>query len=137
MSKVTPQMADWLLYNLPWLKAHVNSIEPKVSTSIVLFVPRSTVGSPIEDMAVRRAEISVVIDAVERGLRALHPDDRTVCRMKYRAHMTRREVARKAFLSESSVARKLTRIRDTIAQHVGQLEGNILTHFWSEIRAVS
>jgi len=132
---ITPQQVDWLLYNLPTLRAMVDDMEPRVSTSIVeLGVSGSKTGNPVEDMAIRRAEISVVLDAVERGIRALDSEERTIYRMKYRANMNREQIKLRVFLSKPTISRRLIRVRAMIAQHVAQIEKQNLIRFWRQIR---
>ncbi len=139
MSRVTPQQVDWLLYNLPGLKAVVEAMEPPVSRSIVTRPATQTPAEPggvVQSLAVRRASISTVVDAVERGLRFLAPEHQRLYRLKYRNLAPRRVIAKKAFLSERSVSRHLGTIRATIALHVGQIPDEMLAHFWREIGTV-
>jgi len=133
---VTPAQVDWLLYNLPSLKAAVEAMEPPVSRSVVTRPATPTPsegGGVVQQIAVRRATLSTVIDAVERGLRSLHPEDRRVYRYRYRQYAPARRIAKETFLSERSVSRRLARIRHTIALHVGQIPDEMLASFWTEI----
>ena len=125
---------DWLLYNLSWLRFLVSSLVPKVSSSILLFQPKSTAGNPIVDMAVRRAEISVVLDAVERGIRVLHREDRQILRMRYLNFAKPWQIEKRLFLSERKYYRRLHIIRAVISQHVGGLGEDILAVFWQQIK---
>ncbi len=135
---ITPQQVDWLLYNLPTLRAMVDAMEPRVSTSIVeLGVSGSTTGNPVEDVAIRRAEISVVLDAVERGIRALDRDERKLYRLKYKDGMSRGQITKVMFLSEPTISRRLIRVRGIIALHVGKIGKQRLIRFWRQIRLQS
>lgn len=128
---ITPKMVDWILYNMPMLRDQIEAIEPRSSTSVVALNRQSTRGmaSGVERVAIKRAAVSSVLDAAERGVRALHPEQRKVYRMKYRAYMTYKEIGRRLFVSEETVGRRLAEVRAVVAQYILQVPASDLTEF--------
>ena len=113
---ISPKMVDWILYNLPALRAQIAETEPRTSTSVVVFSSQSVrlPSSAVESIAIKRAAVSVVLDAVERGIKSLHPEQRGVYRMRYRAGMSYKQIRRKLPLSEITIGRRLTEIRAVV-----------------------
>lgn len=133
MSNAGPGMIDWLLYNYPELRQFAASIEPTVSASIVLFESGGGAGNPIEDVAVRRAEVSIVADALERGIRALSREGRAIYRMKYRAYMREGELCARLGCSRRSYYRKIALVRETIGLSIDALPPGVLAAFWRRV----
>ncbi|HHV79074.1 MAG TPA: hypothetical protein GXX40_05610 [Firmicutes bacterium] len=128
---VSPKMIDWLLYNLVALRQQVNALEPKTSTSVVVLCHRGghNPDSMIERVAIRRAAVSSVLDAVERGIRLLHPEQRRIYRMKYRAGMTYKQIKRRLFLSDKTVQRRVEEIRSVVGQCLASVPPGDLKEF--------
>ncbi len=132
---ITPKQVDWLLYNLPALRQMVETMEPRTSTSIVeLGVSGGAGGNPVEDMAIRRAEISVVVGAVRGGLRQLDREHWRLYRLKYRRRLSRERVCRILSISARTYDRKLAHVRTVISQRVAAKNGALMNRFWAAIR---
>lgn len=135
---ITPRLVDWLLYNLPSLKARVEAIEPRTSTSLVTLgrsPGRSGRASSVEQAAIRRAALSAVLDAVERGVKALRPDPRRVYRLRYRAGMSRKEMRGRLYLSEASIGRRLAEVREVVASQLEQVPASERAAFTRHFRS--
>lgn len=124
-SGISPKMIDWLLYNLPSLRVQVAETEPRTSTSVVIFSGRNirVPSSAVESIAIKRAAVSAVLDVVERGIKSLHPEQRRVYRMKYRAGMRAWQVACKLHCAPRTVNRRVDEIRETVTRAVMAVPG--------------
>jgi DNA-directed RNA polymerase specialized sigma24 family protein len=128
---ITPKMVDWILYNMPVLRDQVDAIEPRLSTSLVVLSRQSTRGpsSGVERVAIKRAAVSSVLDAAQRGIRSLHPEQRKVYRMRYRAGMSYKQIARRLYISEETVGRRLAEVRAMVGQYLQQVSPSDLAEF--------
>lgn len=117
---ISPKMIDWLLYNLPALRAQIADTEPRTSTSVVVFSSKSvrSPSSAVESIAIKRAAVSSVLDAVERGIKSLHPEQRKVYRMRYKAGMSYRQISRRLYCVDKTTQRRIEEIREIISQHI-------------------
>lgn len=127
---------DYLLYNYHYLRREVEALHP--ASGGLVRVPRRDArpGNPVEAVAIKRAELSMVLDAVEFAWRHLTPDLRRIARAKYRRGWTNREIAKRYYLSLSTVARRLTSIRAAVARSLASVPDAILTSFWRGIDAI-
>jgi DNA-directed RNA polymerase specialized sigma24 family protein len=127
LAEITPKLVDFLLYNLPALKEQHEAMMPKSSTSVVVLVQRrGSFGSSVERMVIKRATLSMLVDALERAIKYLPADCRKVYRMKYRAGMRHRQIAKRAYMHERTVDRKVDFIRNAVTQQLQALPGTIL-----------
>lgn len=135
-SYITKKMIDQILYNMPMLRVYAEELEPSSSASIVTFTKgtrNST--STVEKIAVKRAIISSILKATEKGIKALHPEQRKVYRMRYRAHMTYKQIARRLYISEETVGRRLGEIRAVIKEYLQQVPQSDLKEFMRFLRS--
>lgn len=132
--KLPIKAIDYLLYNYPYLRREVESLDK--SPGGIVMVPCRGVrrGSAVEVTAIERAELSMVLDAVERAWRSLTGDLKDIARAKYRRGMRHSEIERRYFLSRATLSRKLSTIRATVAGHLALVPEAILRHFWAQIR---
>lgn len=129
---------DYLLYNYHYLRREVEALHP--SSGGLVRVPRrgaKPARNPVEAVAIKRAELSMVLDAVEFAWRHLTPDLRRIARAKYRRGWTNQEIAKRYYLSLSTVARRLTSIRAAVALSLATVPDTILASFWSQIDSLS
>lgn len=126
MDTITLKLVDWILYNLPMLREQIETVQSETSTSIVV-VGRQGFGSKVERVAIKRATLSVVLDAVGRALRYLPRDCYKVYRMKYRAGMRHWQIGKKMYMHERTVDRKVDFIRNAVIQQLQALPGTILS----------
>ena len=128
---ITPKMVDWILYNMSSLHAQVEALEPRVSTSVVVFSRQDTRNpvSGVERVAIRRAAVSSVLDAAQRGIRALHPEQRKVYRMRYLTGMSYKDIGKKLYISRETVGRRLAEVRAVVKQYIEQLPPSDLQEF--------
>ncbi len=75
----------------------------------------------VERVAIRRAAVSSVLEAVERGLKVLHPGQRKIYKMRYRAYMSYQDISRRLHVSEETVGRRLNEIRAVIARFLAEV----------------
>ncbi len=137
--KVSVQMINWLLYQLPTLKAEIDGLEPCTVKPLVALgaQARGRGGSEVERCAIKKATLSAVISAVERALKTLHPEQRKVYRMRYRARMTYRQISRRLYISEETVGRRLAEVREIVGQYVEQVSMEELKEFRRFFRSQS
>ena len=126
-----PKLIDWILYNLHNMRQQIRELEPKSSTSVVVFTRNATRNntSGVERVALKRAALSSVVDMVELGLRALHPEQRKIYRMKYRAGMTYKEIGQRLYVSDKTVERRVEEIRAIIGQYLASVDPRDLQEF--------
>ena len=128
---ITPKMVDWILYNMPMLRDQIEAIEPRSSTSVVALSRQSTRGmtSGVERVAIKRAAVSSVLDAAQRGVSALHPEQRKVYRMRYRVGMSYKQISQRIYISEETVGRRLAEVRAMVGQYLQQVSPSDLAEF--------
>lgn len=133
---ITPRMVDWILHNLPTLRAQIESIEPQTSTSLAVLNGRTRpLAGGVEGVAIKRASVSAVLDAVDRGIKSLRPEQRRVYRLRYRAGMGRKGICGRVYLSEGSLGRRLAEIRDVVARHLEQVPASERAAFTRHFRS--
>ena len=127
---------DYLLYNFHYLQREVDAMQP--NTSGIAHIPAKDArpGNPVETVAIKRAELSMVLDAVDFAWRHLTPELRRIARAKYRRGWTNQEIAKRYYLSPSTVTRRLTSIRAAVAGSLASVPDSILTSFWRGIDAI-
>jgi DNA-directed RNA polymerase specialized sigma24 family protein len=131
---ITPRVIDWLLYNRRDLRALVEAMEPSSSTSLVQIpVRRRQESSQVECVAISRAAVSAVLDAVDRSLARLPKALRRLARLRYEDKMAVHAIARYVHWSERTCYRRLDLIRLRVESSLSLLEGDILAVFWQEI----
>ena len=130
-SEIASNVVDWLLYDLPYLRERCEDIMPRTSTSIILFHPKTKtmIRSKIEIVACKRATLTSVLDAVERGIRALPKELRTIYRMKYRAGKTVRAIARDTHYHYDTIQEKIVQTRGVISLQLLAIPGSHLREF--------
>lgn len=135
MTDITPKLVDYLLYNLPSLQEQYESALPKSTQQAFCVIPRhdggKKSGSQVETIAIRRATLALVIDAVVRAIKGLPPDARKVYRMKYRAYMRHWQIAERTHFSEKTIDRKVDSVRNAVAQQLQGLPGHVLNEMLS------
>jgi len=129
------QAIDYLLYNYVYLRKEVELLGAQQS-GVVKIPPRGTRrGSPVEVIAIERAELTMVLDAVDRAWQSLTPELRQIARAKYRRGMKNIEIQKRYYLSKSTLDRKLGCIRATVAGYLALVPEAILRRFWGENEA--
>ncbi|MGB9813512.1 MAG: sigma-70 family RNA polymerase sigma factor [Thermovenabulum sp.] len=132
---ITPQIVDWILYNMPAFKEKVEEIELRTSASLVVFSGQpNNADSAVEIAAIERAAISQILDVANRGIRALHPEQRKIYRMKYRANMTYKEIGKRLHISEETVYRRVGEIREIISQYLRNVPESVFINFLEIMR---
>ncbi len=124
---------DYLLHNYNYLKREVESIQLGSKGFARIPTKGATPGDPVATVAIKRAELSMVLDAVDFAWRHLTPELRRIARAKYRRGWSNQEIAKRYYLSLSTVSRRLTSIRTSVAGVLATLPDMILTRFWHEI----
>lgn len=140
---ITAAQIDVILYNLTAWRRLVATMEPRTSTSVVaLPVPTARrPGSAVETIAIRRAEVSAVLDLVCGALRSMPRITRRVVSLRYHDGLSLREIAYRLNkphrvkaapglnppYSKSSVSRQLDRVRELLIQQLG----SISPEFWT------
>lgn len=120
------------MYNLPYLKERCEEIQPGTSRDIILFFPRSKggVSSKVERVAIKRATLTQVIDAVEKAIRRFDRRQRTIYRLKYRVGLRPySRIAKKMHYSKRSIEEHVKKIRDFVIQEIDQVPKSDLREF--------
>lgn len=108
MAELTPQQVDVILYNLRQWRRLISLMEPRTSTSVVTLPVAATrsASSGVEQVAVRRAAVTQVLDIAEDALRELPPAQRRIARMKYEERMSLRDIAYELTRRKRKAARR-------------------------------
>lgn len=133
--RITPRLVDWMLYNLNEWRRMLELVEPKTSASVILLPVQARNGSPVEHVAVKRADLRLVIDCVELAVKSMPPLLRTIVRMKYRERATHRMMASKLHYSERTIDRKVEAVRLRVARALTSIDPEKLSSFCREIDA--
>lgn len=128
---------DYLLYNFHYLQREVDAMQPATSGIARIPAKDARPGNPVETVAIKRAELSMVLDAVDFAWRHLTPELRRIARAKYRRGWSNQEIAKRYYLSPSTVTRRLTSIRAAVAASLASVPDSILTSFWRGIDLLS
>lgn len=130
---------DYLLYNYHYLRREVEALHPSSGGLVRVPLPRrgAKPGNPVETVAIKRAELSMVLDAVDFAWRHFTPELRRIARAKYRRGWSNQEIAKRYYLSLSTVSRRLTSIRAAVARSLATVPDTILASFWSQIDSLS
>jgi hypothetical protein len=129
---------DFLLYNRHALRKEVELLSSTYTSGPARIPPRGIKphGSPVERAALTRAEITMVLDAVDRGWNDLPPDLKRIARAKYgRLRLTNQEIGKRFFLSPATVTRRLISIRAVVAGHLALQNESVVRRFWAKIEA--
>jgi hypothetical protein len=87
------------------------------------------VRSKIEIVACKRATLTSVLDAVERGIRLLPRELKIIYRMKYRAGKTVRAIAQVTHFHYNTIQEKIVQMRDTISLQLLAIPGSHIREF--------
>jgi len=129
------QAIDYLLYNYMYLRKEVELLGTSHG-GMARIPPRGGKrSSPVEVIAIERAELTIVLDAVDHAWRSLTPELRQVARAKYRLRMKNREIEKRCFLSKSTLDRKLGCIRAAVAGYLALVPEAVLVRFWGQNEA--
>lgn len=131
--ELTPRAIDYLLFNLRFLRREVEALGTSTSGLIAIPARGVTRRSPVERVAIKRAEISVVLDAVERAWRSWPGDLKEVAACKYRKNMGYKEIAAKCHVSPATLDRKLRAIRTAVAAEISLIPEGVMRVFWKKI----
>lgn len=130
------RMIDRLLRDYAYLRRVIESIEPTTAGLVRIPLRGIRRGSPVEYIAIRRAELSMVLDAVERAWRSLEPELRYIARLKYRRGLRNYEIVKCCHFSRSALDDRLKAIRDAVAAEIMLLPEAIWKQFESKIEAI-
>ncbi len=127
---------DRLLEELPRLRALADQLLPR-STDIVRYKPPGsrTGGSQVEVAALRRAELTAVLDVVDAVLRALPRDLRRLAHKRYRERWWRAKLRAEFHISEATLKRRLNTIRRRVWEAVQALPATTRAAFWTHLFA--
>lgn len=125
---------DYLLYNYRDLRREVENLGTRTSGLITIPSRGVSHGSLVERLAIDRAEITMVLDAVKRGWDALTPELRKLARRKYRWGWTYKEQVTQSDLSEGVVDKNLKVVRAVVAGYLALVPQGIFSVFWLRIR---
>ena len=129
------QAIDYLLYNYQYLRKEVDLLGTN-HDGMARIPPRGGKrSSPVEVIAIERAELTTVLDAVDHAWRSLTGDLKDIARAKYRRRMKHVEIEKRYFLSHATLARKLSSIRAVVAGYLALVPETILRHFWAQNEA--
>jgi len=133
--KMTIRQVDWILYNRGWLRAAVDAIGDG-SRSLILLGPGGGTPDPTQTAAVRRADLTTVLDAVDRALEELPRSTRRIARLKYDEKLTYPEIAKRTHFSVRTIERRVRAARATVMRFLAVVEGRRLAAFWRGIGGI-
>ncbi len=135
--EITPKLVDYLLYNYTALRDQAEAPLPKSSASVVVvcFNRQPRLGRPVEQVAIKRATLSLVLDAVRRAIEHLPRDHKNVYRLKYRVGLTHERIAKRLYMHKDTVQNKVHDIREAVTQYLQALPGSALDEFFRQISA--
>ena len=129
------QAIDYLLYNYTYLHKEVELLGCNQG-GMARVPPRGGKrSSPVEVIAIERAELTIVLDAVDHAWRSLTGDLKDIARAKYRRRLKHAEIEKRYFLSRATLTRKLSTIRATVAGYLALVPEAILRRFWAQNEA--
>ncbi|NPV72113.1 MAG: hypothetical protein HPY55_16020 [Firmicutes bacterium] len=124
---------DCILYNRRAWRQYVNMLEPYSGGSLVVLPVSRVTGDPVASVAVTRATVTTVLDAVDRALAHLPRHYRKIARLRYDEQLTYPEIAARVGFSEKTIKRRVDRIRLRVKFELQNLGTDILAAFWREI----
>lgn len=128
--KVTAAFVNWMLWELPYLRSLADELEQQITQQLSLAPARTNKpGSSLEELAIKRAAITHVLDVVDRAIKNMTPEQRRIYRLRYRGAYTIKEVAKRVNLSKETVVRRLTNIKVNIAEYLQQVPASDLYVF--------
>lgn len=126
------QAIDYLLFNCTYLRKEVDLLGSTGGGLVRIPSRARRHGNPVEVLAIQRAELTIVLDAVDHAWQSLTGDLKQIATAKYRRRMRNREIEKRYFLSKSTLDRKLGCIRAAVAGYLTLVPGAILRRFWGE-----
>ena len=113
---ISPRLVRWILYNLAYLEARYEAIEPRATFCMV---PMSMSFSPgeskTERVALRRASIDSVLIAVNRSITRMTPGQYKLYRMRYLARLSIHDIEKMFDVSKNTILRRLEDITEIVA----------------------
>ncbi len=132
--RLNARRIDCILYNRRAWREALAGLEPRAGTSVVTFrVTGGPSDSRVERLAIKRATLSGVLDLVDRTVRRMPRDLRTIDRLKYREGHSYAEIGRRLNYSVPTIERRVRKIRDLMAVSLAGLPGTTVTDFWREV----
>lgn len=129
-------MVGWLLYNYPLIADMYQRMEPSITTKYVdipLTLSTSRGNCKVVKVAIERAAVSSVLDAVSRAIATMHPEQRRIQRLKYREGLTNKEIQRKLNVSRSTIDRRIQEIKAIVARELALVPDDMIEEFWKKI----
>jgi len=123
--ELTDREIDTILYNLHLWRKAVALMEPKTTSSFIKLPVRNEPSRAVEYIAIKRASISVVLDAVESALQGFPPGLRYIVKLRYEKRMTYRRIAKTLDTTKSSIHRKVDIIRKSFRTSLAQVDVDI------------
>lgn len=124
---------DCILYNRRVWREYVNMLEPHTGGSVVLLPVSGATGDPVASVAVARATVTMVLDAVDRALEHLPRQYRQIARLRYDEQLTYPEIAARVGYSTKTIERRVERIRRRVKSALEAGGSDIIADFWREI----
>ena len=131
--ELSVRAVDCILYNRREWRELVMSLEPTTSTGLVVLPVSRRTGDPVGSIATARASVTFVLDVADRTLARLRAGDRRVARLKWDEFYSHKEIAHRLHMSESTVERRLARIRASVKASLEALGEGVLREFWRQI----
>lgn len=129
-------MVGWLLYNYPLIADMYQRMEPSITAKYVdIPLTLSIAGGSckVVKVAIERAAVSSVLDAVGRAIATMHPEQRRIHRLKYREGLTNKDIQRKMNVSRSTIDRRVSEIKAMVARELALVPDDMSEQFWKKI----
>jgi len=130
-----------LLYNRRLLQLFVDQLTPCGHGGLMFLGTGKTnrPGSPVEDIALRRARLSIVLTAIDRVYRSLSRESKRLIDLRYfrERPLTWREVADRVHVSERAVYNWRNKLIPEFQQAIRGLGKRAMLEFWRAYEAQS
>lgn len=129
---MSPKLVKWILYNVTSLKKGL------AVDSIICSIPverpnTQRNGTCVQWMEIKSEIAREIIDAVERAIKVMHPEQRNLYRLRYRKGYSYKEIIKKMSKTEKTVERRLTEINKLIGHYLQEVPEEHLNVFCRKI----
>jgi len=124
-----------ILYDYRQIELAIGELTPRGHGGLISISgnPSTSSGSQVEELAIRRARLSIVYDTVQRVHRALSPNERLLVELRYFDNLTWRQAGERLDppIAERTAHDWKQRIIPIFQQALQRLGRTVLHDFWS------
>lgn len=134
--RIRVKAVEWILYNYPEIRAQLSAIMPAENTGLLLLSFAQRGGSPVENIAIERAKLSIITDAVERTYRRLKRAERRLVRRWYFERTPPDDIADEWHISRATLYRSIEQARGYFRRALATITKVDMEQFWKKIDAL-